>query len=72
MWAETSVWGNWSGLEPELEPATPWHREASRWILLSVAHSAKTGLDRTWCYYGTSQACQPHVNPPNLGSQALL
>ena len=62
----------------------PWHREASRcFFFTSAALCAKTWvlpmeLGGSWCYRGPltgpwwyQPGPQPHVNPPNLGSQTL-
>ena len=86
--SEYSLWRPWAsvgdGSPAEARTCYPQHREASRWFCLSAAFCAKTWvlpieLGGSWSYRGlwlvpdgTSQAFQPHVNPPNLvGSQTL-
>ena len=61
-------WGSWSHRGLNLLPQS--RREASRWFFTSAALCAKTWV-LPMELGGTSLTSQPHVNPPNLGSQTL-
>ena len=71
-------WGNWSGRGSNLLPLAQRSKQAVFHLSCSLCQGLTNGIGWQLMLplpllvpFGTSQASQLHVNPPNLGSQML-